>query len=174
MRVCVGDPGSDRMVVLLDGRPVPRATEADSDEGYVVAYVMQGGKIQTNEHGEPRLERRRGRVRILDGGHLRRVVVESPYAGDESNVAFARACMRDALLRGEAPLASHLLYTQEGVLRDEDAAERRLGIWAGFCWGRFADAVVVYTDRGVSPGMRLGIDRAEALGLPVEYRSLEG
>ena len=51
---------------------------------------------------------------------LRRVILESPYAGDiERNVAYARAAMRDSLLRGEAPIASHLLYTQPGVLDDQ-------------------------------------------------------
>ena len=35
---------------------------------------------------------------------LRLVVLESPYAGDVArNVRYARACLRDSLLRGEAP-----------------------------------------------------------------------
>lgn len=39
------------------------------------------------------------------------VLLESPYAGYvERNLAYARACARDCLLRGEAPFASHLLY----------------------------------------------------------------
>ncbi len=59
---------------------------------------------------------------------MRRVIIESPYAGDvETNVRYARACVRDSLLHGEAPIASHLLYTQEGVLRDEVPEERRWG-----------------------------------------------
>ena len=42
---------------------------------------------------------------------MRRVILESPYAGNvEENVAYARAAVRDSLLRGEAPIASHLLY----------------------------------------------------------------
>lgn len=104
---------------------------------------------------------------------MRRVIVESPYAGDvEGNVEYARAALKDCLMRGEAPLASHLLYTQKGVLDDEDPKERRLGMEAGFEWTRFADAVVVYVDRGESHGMRLGIARGERLGLPIEYRSI--
>lgn len=44
---------------------------------------------------------------------MRLVILESPYAGNiEKNVAYARACVRDSLSRGEAPIASHLLYTQ--------------------------------------------------------------
>lgn len=105
---------------------------------------------------------------------MRLVILESPYAGDvEANVAYARACVRDCLLRGEAPIASHLLYTQPGVLRDEVPAERQHGIDAGLAWRRVADATVVYIDRGVSAGMKYGIAAAEAAGRPVERRSLQ-
>lgn len=56
---------------------------------------------------------------------MRRVIIESPYAGDvKANVAYARRCVRDSLARGEAPIASHLLYTQPSVLRDHVPEER--------------------------------------------------
>ncbi len=104
---------------------------------------------------------------------MRRVIVESPYAGDiESNVAYARACLRDCLARGEAPFACHLLYTQPGVLRDEVPAERQQGMDAGWAWYSSAEACVVYTDRGISPGMQAGIARARTAGKPVEFRTL--
>lgn len=80
--------------------------------------------------------------------------------------------MHDCLIRGEAPFASHLLYTQQGVLDDRIPDERRLGIAAGFAWGSLARAIVVYTDYGISEGMKQGIDKALAEGKPVEYRSL--
>lgn len=102
------------------------------------------------------------------------VILESPYAGDvEGNLSYARACVRDCLLRGEAPFASHLLYTQEGVLRDEVPEEREAGIQAGFVWHELAKKTVVYTDRGISPGMDKAIKLDEAAGRVVEYRSLE-
>lgn len=104
---------------------------------------------------------------------MRLVIIESPYAGDvEANVRYARACLKDALLRGEAPYASHLLYTQKGVLNDLDLAERALGIEAGLAWGERADATIVYTDLGISLGMKLGIEQAERMGRTVEYRTL--
>ena len=105
---------------------------------------------------------------------LRRVIVESPYkSGDvRMNEAYARRAMADCLRRGEAPFASHLLYTQPGVLRDEVDEERSLGIEAGLVWGAGADATVVYEDLGISGGMRMGIDRAKAEGRPVEMRRL--
>lgn len=104
-------------------------------------------------------------------GTPRLVILESPYAGDvEANVDYARRCVRDSLMRGEAPIASHLLYTQPGILDDDVPAERQQGIDAGLAWRRVADRSVVYIDRGVSKGMEYGIAAAEAAGIPVEYR----
>lgn len=101
------------------------------------------------------------------------VIIETPYAGDiKRNVAYARACMRDSLLRGEAPYASHLLYTQPGVFRDDDPSERRAGIEAGFAFRRAAKATAVYEDLGISPGMLEGIAHSEASGVEVVYRRL--
>lgn len=106
---------------------------------------------------------------------MRFVILESPYAGDvERNLRYARACMKDCLARGEAPFASHLLYTQPGVLDDGKPEERALGIRAGLELARRADATVVYVDLGISSGMRAGIASAEALKRPVELRHLEG
>jgi hypothetical protein len=108
---------------------------------------------------------------------MRRVIVETPYAGNLwqrwRNRRYARRCLHDCLRRGEAPFASHLLYTQPGVLRDGVALERKLGIEAGFAWGERADATVVYTDRGISRGMLAGIEAAERAGRPVERRRLK-
>jgi hypothetical protein len=104
---------------------------------------------------------------------LRLVILESPYAGDiDANVEYARACVRDSLARGEAPIASHLLYTQPGILRDEIEDERRWGIDAGLAWSRVAEATVVYVDRGISRGMEYGIANAERAGRTVERRTL--
>ena len=104
---------------------------------------------------------------------MRLVILESPYAGDvEANVEFARACVRDSLLRGEAPIASHLLYTQPGILDDTVPAQRQHGIDAGLAWRTVAQASVVYTDRGISKGMEYGIRAARTAGIPVEYRTL--
>lgn len=110
---------------------------------------------------------------MTDRRQFRLVVLESPYSGDVAlNETYARACVRDGLSRGEAPQASHLLYTQPGILDDTDPIERETGILAGLAWLRMADAIVVYMDKGISSGMRLGIDAAMAAGVPVEYRKL--
>ena len=105
---------------------------------------------------------------------MKRVILESPFAGDvDRNIAYARACLRDCLQRGEAPIASHLLFTQPGVLRDDVPEERKLGIEAGFAWISVAEAMVVYADHGISPGMADAMKMAEERGLPVQKRRLD-
>ena len=105
---------------------------------------------------------------------MKRVAIESPYAGDiDENLRYARAAMRDSLSRGEAPIASHILYTQDGILDDGIPSERLLGIEAGLSWNSQANLIAVYEDKGISSGMKYGIDRAISLGIPVEYRTLK-
>jgi len=107
---------------------------------------------------------------------LRVVQFESPFGAPDAegivrNVAYALIGMRDSLTRGEAPFASHLLYTQ--MLDDAVASERSMGIDAGLAiGGKAAEATVVYEDLGISRGMQYGIDHAKELGRPVESRRL--
>lgn len=108
---------------------------------------------------------------------MKRVILETPYRGNDwkdikENLRFARLCARDCLVRGEAPFASHLLYTQDGILDDKVSEERRLGIEAGFAWKEVADATVVYINRGIYQGMYLGIRKAISQGQRFEYRNL--
>jgi len=109
----------------------------------------------------------------MDAKH-RLVVIESPLKGDMAmNKKYARACMRDCLMRGEYPFASHLLYAQEGILDDTIPTERKLGMEAGFAWEEFADATVVYVDLGISAGMEKGLQKAKEAGRPAEFRQLK-
>lgn len=104
---------------------------------------------------------------------MRRVIIESPYAGDvEANVTYARAAMHDSLNRGEAPIASHLLYTQPGILRDEVPVERQWGIDAGLAWRAVADCAVFYVDRGWSNGMLAAREIYEREGFAFEERTI--
>jgi hypothetical protein len=105
---------------------------------------------------------------------VRRVVLESPYAGDvEANLRYARACITHSVRLGEAPIASHLLFTQPGILDDNHPGERAMGIGAGHAWIDVADKMVVYTDRGISKGMLQGIAIALDKEVPVELRSIK-
>jgi|SRR5215472_9194822 len=84
--------------------------------------------------------------------HFKLVVIESPYRGEiERNKAYLKLCFLDSIMRGEAPTASHKLYTD--VLDDNDPDERKLGIELGFAWLKVADLVAFYTDFGMSGGM---------------------
>jgi hypothetical protein len=108
---------------------------------------------------------------------MRLVVLESPYAGKNAheiarNVRYLRACMHDCFKRGDVPFASHGLYTQPGVLRDEDPEERKLGIMGGLLWASHAEAAVVYKDLGLTSGMQIGMVRHKKEGRPVEERRL--
>ena len=125
---------------------------------------------------------------------MTRVVIESPLAGRpaawipkwlpflvrwserrsrERHKAYARACMRDSLGRGEAPYASHLLFDQPGLLNDADAKEREQGIVAGFAWGVAGSTRAFYMYLGMSGGMERGALEAERLGQHIVYRKLD-
>jgi len=104
---------------------------------------------------------------------MKRVILESPYAGDvERNIKYARLCVKDSLERGEAPIASHLLYTQDGILDDTIPSERFLGINAGLKWKEVADLQVFYIDYGISTGMQYGMDYAKEHNIPFEIRKI--
>ncbi len=107
------------------------------------------------------------------------VIIESPYRalpgedpviGRETNIRYLQACIRDSLRRGEAPFASHQMYTS--ALEDDIPEDRELGITAGLRWHYAADFVAVYTDRGITEGMRRGVAHAQSLDLPGENRHL--
>jgi len=78
----------------------------------------------------------------------------------------------DSLSRGEAPIASHLLYTQPGILDDNIPEERKKGIESGLAWQRVADLIAVYTDFGISSGMWEGIQKAKMNEIEIEYRMI--
>lgn len=104
---------------------------------------------------------------------MKKVIIESPFAGDvQANIEYARKAVRNSILKGEAPFASHLLYTQEGILDDNNPEERKLGIDVGLTLCKDFDLTAVYTDKGISKGMEYGIQAAKDAGRPIEFRSL--
>ncbi len=108
---------------------------------------------------------------------MKRTIIESPYAAANGHTvaeheAYARRCVADSLARGEAPLASHMLYTQPGIYDDGDSVERKRGMEAGYAWTMMADLVAVYGDFGVTRGMVAGIDRAIKHGILIVSRHI--
>jgi hypothetical protein len=100
-----------------------------------------------------------------------KIIIESPYAGDlVRNVGYARECLWDSLSRQESPFASHLLYTQ--VLDDKIPAQRETGLKLAIPWYDAADLCAVYTDLGISDGMKRGMAYARSISLPVEERRI--
>ena len=102
---------------------------------------------------------------------MKRVILESPYKGlVERNKIYAKECMKHSISLGEAPIASHLLYTQEGILNDEIEEERQLGIDLGLAWKDVAEAHVFYIDFGISAGMKYAIEYATKNDIEMEFR----
>ncbi len=86
------------------------------------------------------------------------IIVESPYSGEtheqvEKHITYARRCMKHIISQGGCPFASHLLYTQKGILNDSKEAERKKGIQCGYAWGSQAVGVAFFMDYGMSTGM---------------------
>jgi hypothetical protein len=100
------------------------------------------------------------------------VMVESPYRGLTVAEAegYAEAACWDCMKRGEAPFASHLLYTR--FLDDRDPRQRELGMIFGRAWIKIADLMVVYEDYGISEGMKIAMELAEKLQIDVQIRKI--
>jgi hypothetical protein len=120
----------------------------------------------------------------------RLAVIESPYSADSivafaRNVRYARAAVLDAIQLGYAPLASHLLYTQEGILSEATPEERARGIACGHVPYRYSAKLfdmatdsdhrmvcLVYPDLGITAGMLAGIKEAKTHCCRVYHRTL--
>lgn len=76
----------------------------------------------------------------------------------KANINYARELCHFALTNGYAPFASHLLYTQRGILNDRIAEERELGIIAGLAYSWVNKEIWFGTDRGLSSGMLKGLE----------------
>jgi hypothetical protein len=101
---------------------------------------------------------------------MKRVFICSPYRGDrDRNADYLEAAITDSLGRGEAPFAPHGLYPQ--WLDDDDLSQRELGIACGLAFLNVCDLIAIYTDLGMSEGMRAEERYATMIGTPIEYRS---
>lgn len=103
------------------------------------------------------------------------VVIESPFRGingeyDQENISYLNMCILDCLLRGEAPFASHVMYTDS--LNDYYDEQRYFGIKAGFVWRKFAEKTIFYIDRGFSLGMVKALEHCKENNLNFEIRTL--
>lgn len=103
---------------------------------------------------------------------MKRVIVESPYAGDiVRNVEYAKECCLDCVKRGEVPFASHLFFTQ--FLDDTNSDHRTIGMHMGYDFWDKAEEIIFYVDLGLSPGMERALAKAFMENKPVKKRSIK-
>ena len=96
----------------------------------------------------------------------KKIYVASKYAGDvEANAKAAVGYCRYVISRKCIPIASHLLYPQ--ILRDEDPAERDLGLYFGWVLINKCNEVWVFSDGTISPGMKKEIIRAKSKNMKI-------
>ena len=100
-----------------------------------------------------------------------RILIVSRLSGSEQevreNIDNARRISKRVISAGGAPFAAHLLYPQ--FLNDRVQADRDRGMEAGDSWSEVADAALVYTGRGTSPGMSHDIELLRIRGIPTHY-----
>jgi hypothetical protein len=102
---------------------------------------------------------------------MKRVIVESPYAGDtQRNIEYAKECCLDCIKRGEVPFASHLFFPQ--FLDDNNPDHRTIGLHMGYDFWEKAEEIVFYVDFGLSPGMEKALAKAFIENKPVKKRSI--
>ena len=107
----------------------------------------------------------------------RLVLLELPYESKtkeelEKYIEYAESCIDDCFERGESPFNYHLFHPPEIILRNNESKERKLRIEADLAWMELADAIVVYTDLGITKGMKRGIERAKEIDKIIEHRQL--
>jgi hypothetical protein len=107
---------------------------------------------------------------------MKLVIVESPYAAytqEQSirNLLYLDCCLRDSILRGESPYASHKIIP--GALDDDEPSQRDLGIKCGYEWWRAASLIAFYVDLGWSQGMIDAYRLARTKSIKTVTRSLD-
>lgn len=82
---------------------------------------------------------------------------------------YAKRCAQDSMRRNEAPLVSHVFY-YDLFGYSTVAIERDLGFNSQLAWIRKCDLVVVYSDYGMTQGMKAAVDYAKFKNKKIEFR----
>lgn len=115
-------------------------------------------------------------------------IIESPYADSEKatmaeHLTYLRQCLRHSWELGELPFASHVFFPF--FLNESNINERQMGIEAGYeFWRLFPGniaynrkeypVIAFYCDLGISPGMKLAMERVSKTGNPFVIRNIIG
>lgn len=111
---------------------------------------------------------------------MKLISVESPFAPTatsttDEHIRYARKACRFVALKGYSPYASHLFFTQPGILDDTIPEERELGIKGGKAWEVHAEESWFFLDYGMTKGMKYGLDEATRLGRGIRFfRFIDG
>lgn len=104
------------------------------------------------------------------------VVIISPFMVEDPTkrelfYRYAKRCAQDSMRRNEAPLVSHVFYYDMFGFSTV-AIERDLGFNSQLTWIRKTDLVVVYSDFGITQGMKAAIDYAKFKNKKIEFRKI--
>lgn len=102
------------------------------------------------------------------------VVVISPFMVEDASkrdlfYRYAKRCAQDSMRRNEAPLVSHVFY-YDMLGYSTVGLERDMGFNAQLSWIRKCDLVVVYSDYGMTQGMKAAVDYAKFKNKKIEFR----
>ena len=98
-------------------------------------------------------------------------IIQSPHRLDSyANEEYAKDCVYDSLMRGEAPISLDLLYLETLDMRSQ--FDRDLGRVACAEIMKRADLMAVYIDRGISLPMRNNMHIATIYDIEVVERTL--
>lgn len=103
-----------------------------------------------------------------------RVIVESPFKAETKklgleNLIYANMVARHLTLKcNYSPLFFHTFYTQ--FLDDDNAEERLTGLEASFTHHDYINKRIVTLDRGITEGMKKGVENGLEIGcMPVLF-----
>lgn len=96
------------------------------------------------------------------------IFICSPYHGDtETNTEYAIKASLFALNQEYTPITPHLYLTR--IFNDNDLIQRNQGIQAGLRLMHSCTSVWIFTDNGISEGMKKEIEYAESICIPIKY-----
>lgn len=130
--------------------------------------ILQIIVVYPDEIDEYNIDRYGKKNKDFTDDNIKRIFVSSPLAGDyEENISKARTYCRWVISQGYMPLAPHVYYTN--FLKDDSLLERQLGMDMGLHWLAESDELWVFKHYGVSQGMKVEIDMAKRLSIPIKY-----
>lgn len=106
---------------------------------------------------------------------MTRVYIASPFRTNSPELRktylnYLDDCIRDSLLRNEAPYVPHAYLPR--FLADSDGRQRNKALSIGTKFLLICQILAVYKNHGITEGMQGEIDTAKANGIRIEFRSL--